>query len=289
MDALRGFTLLLLCQSAGEALAGWRIGRCRDRCSASSSWPRCCSGRCCACRWRPSPSPCWATCRCSSCRWRGRRRPPRAHRPVRAADAAGAGAVDLGRAAGVGTRAARAAAARRRRDAGALRSPTCRASSISGSIWRPRRCSAYGHAGVYVAASALYERLDRAPGPTRCCARWSCWRCCWRPRAPPTRCTSPARSSSTSCSARPVWRWPGRCGSAAPSCAPAPARCCWRRWPAGPRQRQRGGHRLGAGACRARFVASLAPKSVTAPVAMGIAAQLGGIPALAAVFAVLTG
>jgi putative effector of murein hydrolase len=34
---------------------------------------------------------------------------------------------------------------------------------------------------------------------------------------------------------------------------------------------------------------SLAPKSVTAPVAMGVAEQLGGIPALAAVFAVLTG
>lgn len=34
---------------------------------------------------------------------------------------------------------------------------------------------------------------------------------------------------------------------------------------------------------------SLAPKSVTAPVAMGVAQQLGGIPALAAVFAVLTG
>ncbi len=34
---------------------------------------------------------------------------------------------------------------------------------------------------------------------------------------------------------------------------------------------------------------SLAPKSVTAPVAMGIAEQIGGIPALAAVLAVLTG
>lgn len=34
---------------------------------------------------------------------------------------------------------------------------------------------------------------------------------------------------------------------------------------------------------------SLAPKSVTAPVAMGIAEQLGGIPALSAVFAVITG
>jgi len=36
-------------------------------------------------------------------------------------------------------------------------------------------------------------------------------------------------------------------------------------------------------------VYSLAPKSVTAPVAMGIAEKIGGIPALAAVFAVLTG
>lgn len=37
------------------------------------------------------------------------------------------------------------------------------------------------------------------------------------------------------------------------------------------------------------LVASLATKSVTAPVAMGIAEKIGGIPALAAVFAVLTG
>ena len=36
-------------------------------------------------------------------------------------------------------------------------------------------------------------------------------------------------------------------------------------------------------------IISLAPKSVTAPVAMGIAEKIGGIPALAAVFAVLTG
>jgi putative effector of murein hydrolase len=39
----------------------------------------------------------------------------------------------------------------------------------------------------------------------------------------------------------------------------------------------------------ADVVRSLAPKSVTAPVAMGIAEQIGGVPALAAVFAVLTG
>lgn len=38
-----------------------------------------------------------------------------------------------------------------------------------------------------------------------------------------------------------------------------------------------------------QVVRSLAPKSVTAPVAMGIAERLGGVPALAAVFAVLTG
>ena len=37
------------------------------------------------------------------------------------------------------------------------------------------------------------------------------------------------------------------------------------------------------------IVLSLAPKSVTAPVAMGISEKIGGIPALSAVFAVLTG
>lgn len=39
----------------------------------------------------------------------------------------------------------------------------------------------------------------------------------------------------------------------------------------------------------AEVLRSLAPKSVTAPVAMGVAEQLGGIPALAAVIAVVTG
>jgi putative effector of murein hydrolase len=39
----------------------------------------------------------------------------------------------------------------------------------------------------------------------------------------------------------------------------------------------------------AEVLLSLAPKSVTAPVAMGIAERLGGVPALAAVMAVLTG
>lgn len=39
----------------------------------------------------------------------------------------------------------------------------------------------------------------------------------------------------------------------------------------------------------AEVTLSLVPKSVTAPVAMGIAEKIGGIPALAAVFAVVTG
>lgn len=38
-----------------------------------------------------------------------------------------------------------------------------------------------------------------------------------------------------------------------------------------------------------KVVLSLAPKSVTAPVAMGVAEAIGGIPALSAVFAVITG
>ena len=39
----------------------------------------------------------------------------------------------------------------------------------------------------------------------------------------------------------------------------------------------------------AEVMLSMMPKSVTAPVAMGIAEKIGGIPALAAVFAVITG
>src|SRR5437870_1004762 len=39
----------------------------------------------------------------------------------------------------------------------------------------------------------------------------------------------------------------------------------------------------------AEVVRSVASKSVTAPVAMGIAERIGGVPALAAVFAVVTG
>lgn len=37
------------------------------------------------------------------------------------------------------------------------------------------------------------------------------------------------------------------------------------------------------------MLASLAPKSVTAPIAIGIAEKIGGLPALAAIFAIMTG
>ena len=74
-------------------------------------------------------------------------------------------------------------------------------------------------------------------------------------------------------------------GRAAPALGPAAA---------GGAGRRRGGQRLGLRAGLAvglpiDVVLSLAPKSVTAPVAMGIAEKIGGIPALAAVFAVITG
>ena len=86
----------------------------------------------------------------------------------------------------------------------------------------------------------------------------------------------------------------GRAGLAAVAAprraAPARRRAAgWRRWPAARPPAAARWPSAGRWACRPRCCASLAPKSVTAPVAMGIAAQLGGIPALAAVFAVLTG
>lgn len=46
------------------------------------------------------------------------------------------------------------------------------------------------------------------------------------------------------------------------------------------------GHALGADI---ETIRSLAPKSVTTPIAMGIAAEIGGIPALAAAFVIFTG
>ena len=53
-------------------------------------------------------------------------------------------------------------------------------------------------------------------------------------------------------------------------------------------------NRLGAGIARAlgaspETLLSLAPKSVTTPIAMGIAEKIGGLPSLTAVFVILTG
>ncbi len=88
---------------------------------------------------------------------------------------------------------------------------------------------------------------------------------------------------------------------------PAVVALAWPLWQRRMQLRQRGLALLGAGLAGGAAAAasavglgllmdlpadvlrSLAPKSVTAPVAMGIAEQLGGIPALAAVFAVITG
>jgi len=143
--------------------------------------------------------------------------------------------------------------------------------------------------GVYVAASALYERLDRAPwanpvlwsvvvlalllkttgtpypvyfsgaqfihfllGPPMVALSWPLWQ---------RRAELRARAGALLLAALAG-------GAAASGSAVAIA------WALG---------------LPGEVIASLAPKSVTAPVAMGIAAQLGGIPALAAVFAVLTG
>ena len=63
---------------------------------------------------------------------------------------------------------------------------------------------------------------------------------------------------------------------------------CWPLWQGHRSGSQRRGAGLGTGPA-GDVLMSLAPKSVTAPVAMGVAAQIGGVPALAAVFAALTG
>ena len=143
--------------------------------------------------------------------------------------------------------------------------------------------------GVYVAASALYERLDRAPWANP--VLWSV--------------VVLALLQKTTGTPYPVYF------SGAQFIhfllGPAVVALAWPLWQRRAELRARAGALLlaalaGGAAASGSAVAiawalglpgevivSLAPKSVTAPVAMGIAAQLGGIPALAAVFAVLTG
>ena len=142
---------------------------------------------------------------------------------------------------------------------------------------------------VYVARAAVYDRLrPRALGQPGALVGD-------RPRrvllatARRTRPISPARSSSMCCS------------------GPAVVALAWPLWQRRAELRRRsvallaaalvGGGAAGGSAVLlasllglpGEVVRSLAPKSVTAPVAMGIAERIGGVPALAAVFAVLTG
>lgn len=88
---------------------------------------------------------------------------------------------------------------------------------------------------------------------------------------------------------------------------PAVVALAWPLWQRWAELRRRGGALLAAGllggfaaggsavalgwavGMPAEVIRSLATKSVTAPVAMGIAERVGGVPALAAVFAVVTG
>jgi len=143
--------------------------------------------------------------------------------------------------------------------------------------------------GVYVAASALYERLDRAP---------------W---ANPVLCSVVVLALLLEATGTPYPVYFSGAQFIHFLLGPAVVALAWPLWQRRAELRARAGALLlaalagGAAASGSavaiawalglpgEVIASLAPKSVTAPVAMGIAAQLGGIPALAAVFAVLTG
>jgi predicted murein hydrolase (TIGR00659 family) len=142
---------------------------------------------------------------------------------------------------------------------------------------------------VYVAAHALYLRLNHAP---------------W---ANPVLWTVLALATLLTLSATPYPTYFSGAQFIHFLLGPAVVALGWPLWQRRAQLRQRGPALLaaalaGGSAAAASAVAigwvlglpaevlrSLAPKSVTAPVAMGIAEQLGGIPALAAVLAVLTG
>jgi predicted murein hydrolase (TIGR00659 family) len=143
--------------------------------------------------------------------------------------------------------------------------------------------------GVYVAASALYERLGRAP---------------W---ANPVLWSVVVLALLLGATDTPYQTYFSGAQFIHFLLGPAVVALAWPLWQRRAELRTRAGALLlaalagGAAASGsavgigwalglpAAVIASLAPKSVTAPVAMGIAEQLGGIPALAAVFAVLTG
>ena len=109
------------------------------------------------------------------------------------------------------------------------------------------------------------------------------------PPAPATAPTSRGRSSCTSCSARPRWRSACRSGATAPRSAATSCRCAPPSSPARSPRSPRRSSSPGRSARPREILASLAAKSVTAPIAMALTESIGGIPALAAVLVVLTG
>ena len=140
---------------------------------------------------------------------------------------------------------------------------------------------------VYVLALAFYTRMGQAPWANP--VLWSIL-VLGRPVGhghglPHPLCRGavhplPARARRGR-TGRPLW-------SGAPHCARTGGASPWRRWRAAQPQPPAPWAGLGAGAAH-RGGAVAGPKSVTAPVAMGIADKVGGIASLAAVFAVLTG
>jgi len=143
---------------------------------------------------------------------------------------------------------------------------------------------------VYLLAQAFYARMQQAPWANP--VLWSVLALAaglaWSGTAYPSYFSG--AQFIHFCSGPRWWHWPGRCG-----CAGCSLRQRWGRFAiaslvggtaaAG----QCGGAGLGAGPAAGGAAAQLVPKSVTAPVAMGVAEAIGGIPALAAVFAVATG
>lgn len=142
---------------------------------------------------------------------------------------------------------------------------------------------------VYVAAAALYERLDHAP---------------W---ANPVLWTVVVLGAVLLATGTPYPTYFAGAQFVHVLLGPAVVALGWPLWQRRTELRRRGKALLAAallgGAAAggsavalgwalglpAEVLRSLASKSVTAPVAMGIAERVGGVPALAAVFAVLTG